>query len=313
MGSSLPFSGITSILKQPAATDPPTVPKIYTPLNWINGDQLQLYMIVIPGVPVSTTTSAVTSESSFTTDIAGSPNAVDPSFMRMNVAERRNPNTLYVFDALRRAQHRLQANPTEHPLQYGFNISDHIIMQPVIITLQVAMSDAVAEYPNTGSAARANDQMWGGNPSKSVSAFQTMERLMKQRIMFTLNTRLETYQNMVLTNIDVEDDRRTYFGGLSMSLTFRQLFIAQVTVQTLEDAARPQTTAQTTEGTKATTPPSQAVIDQHQIDPNNPPIVSAPGGIPTISGTALWNATKAAAAGLWSSTITSVQAAAGAH
>lgn len=178
---------------------------------------------------------------------------------------------MFVFDAIKRALHRQYANITQHPLQTGFNISDHVMMQPKELVLEVGMSDAIASYTIAGYT-----PMWAGNPSKSVSAYQQMESLMVNRQLMTINTRLETYQNMVLKEISVEDSDRTYFGGLAMTLNFQQVFVADVSLSYL--SARPQATDETQKGNVQPQPPTKAVVDQHKVPVI--PLVTVPGTIP---------------------------------
>jgi hypothetical protein len=287
MANFIPFSGVSSIFKAPTKTGPPLLQRHYTPKNWTDGSQAQLYMLRIP---LGQEVLPIGPNASENADENGS------SFgFEVRVKEQ-----ILIFDALRRATHRLTATPTQHPLQFGFNIADHVIMQPVTLTLEVAMSDAIASRDSYGDS---SIPMWTGNPSKSVSAFQQMKSLMEQRVLLTLNTRLETYKNVVLIAVDVEETARTYFGGLSMVLSFQQLFIANVTVQTASQ--RPQSTAQTTEGQKGTTPPTQAVTDQHKVEKPSTPVnlkdivVAAPGAGPSV----LQEILHVIGAGDWSSSI----------
>jgi hypothetical protein len=165
---------------------------------------------------------------------------------------------MFVFDAIKRAQHRQTAIATQHPLQTGFNISDHVVMQPASLVLEVSMSDAIASFTAAGYT-----PMWSNNPSKSVSAYQQMEALMVNRQLMTINTRLDTYENMVLVEIASEETHRTYFGGLVMVLTFQQVFIADVSLA--YPSAREQVSGETEKGAVQPLPPSKPIVDQHLV------------------------------------------------
>jgi hypothetical protein len=206
---------------------------------------------------------------------------------------------MLVFDAIKRARHNQTANLTQHPLQTGFNISDHVVKQPTVVNLEVGMSDAIASYALAGYT-----PMWTGNVSKSVSCYQEMVALMNNRQIVTLNTRLDTYQNMVLINIQVEDTHRTYFGGLAMSLTFQQVFIADVS--TSYESARIQASNETQQGTVQPQAPVKAVVDQHKVPFG--PVLSVPGTVPgaeVLSDIANWlvQGAKVPGAGAWTSGI----------
>jgi hypothetical protein len=250
------------------STVPQAVTDMYTPPNW--SDQPALYAITFrtTGTEQQTDYNPFALTANTTLDLPGSRAGYNSETQM----------SMLVFDALRRAQHRQYAVVTQHPVQTGFNISDHVVMQPAQITLEVGMSDAIQSYSLAGYT-----PMWTMNPSKSVSAYQQMEQLMFNRQLVTLNTRLETYANMVLSELAVEDTRRTYFGGLHMVLTFQQVFIVDVNLAYV--SARIQTTGETKQGTTQALPPSKTVITQHKIDTTAPePFKLWVPGIPPGSG-----------------------------
>jgi hypothetical protein len=162
-----------------------------------------------------------------------------------------------------------------HPVQAGYNITDHVILQPSTLQLEVLMTDALAMYAMAGFK-----KMWSDDRSKSVAAYQRMKILMAKRIVMTVNTRLNVYNNMILVDIASEDSARTYFGGLFMTLQFQEIFVADVATTT--NAVRLQSYGETELGDVQTQTPDQTTIDQHKIDP-----IQAITGIP--------------AAGLWDS------------
>lgn len=211
-------------------------PKQYSPPNWAT--QKALYSIVVND---TTTTSPVTED----------PNNPGTFTMKTNVAG--STTTMFVFDGIRRADHDQSCVPTKKPLQTGYNSSDHAVLQPAIIVLEAVMSDCIAAY---------SSGMWTGNPSKSVSAFQQMITLMKNRALITLNTRLQTYTNCLLTNVRASDTQRTYYGG-EFTLTFEQQIISTVSVQF--NSARSQTTGGTGLGTVQTQNPSATTLNQFTV------------------------------------------------
>ncbi|CAK9249992.1 unnamed protein product [Sphagnum jensenii] len=140
-------------------------------------------------------------------------------------------STSYVFDAMLTADHTSDAELTKYPVQTGANASYNAILKPKVLILEVAMSDAIDAY---------KAGMWVGNLSKSVSAWQTMVSLQAARVFLTVNTRLQTYTNMLLKSITSKDDKKTFSGGLHMVLTFEQVFTS--TVAQKQISSRPNTT-----------------------------------------------------------------------
>ena len=175
--------------------------------------------------------------------------------------------TMYVFDAVVRASHNLQLQITEHPVQTGANISDHAYMLPFRVTLEIGISDAMAQF-----GGKAND--WTGTTSKSVSAFQTLMSLQANRVFLTLSTRLYTYSNMMIESIAPEETNAT-IASLRATVTFKQVFTATVATQSV--SARPNTTDNTQLATQQAVPPPAAVQQQYSVTPPATPQIPGSG------------------------------------
>lgn len=143
----------------------------------------------------------------------------------------------YFFDAVLRVDHEQYLRTTEHPIQSGASIVDHAYLVPARVTLEVAMSDAMATF-DSGA--------YTSLPSKSVSFFQAMQNLQQLRIPIKLATRLKLYSNMLIENIRAFDDLRTAYGFRG-TLYLKQIVIARVDAQTV--SARPNQSNSTNTGT----------------------------------------------------------------
>lgn len=180
----------------------------YRPTTWTNG-KVQ-YSIVIPASQTST---------------------FDPN--TGNIKVTKTDSVMLVFDAVWRGNHKLAVNLTKKPVQSGFNISDNAVQIQPCVVLEIGMNDTMDQF---------TAGMWTGSKSKSISCFLTLQQLLQNRQFFTLNTRLQSYSNMMLTEIDAPEDNKTQFG-LRATLRFEQVFLANVASQTL--SARPQATDST--------------------------------------------------------------------
>jgi hypothetical protein len=178
------------------------------------------------------------------------------------------PDTMYVFDAVLQVEHTQEMQVTEHPVQTGANIVDHAFAKPARIVMDIGMSDVMSSYILG---------QWTGAASKSVNAYQTMLLLEKSRTPVQVNARLNNYPYMLITSIHVKDDNKTKFG-LRATITFQQLFMAQVQIQSAV-SARPQDTTGTTGGTTPTTPVPDAVTNNYAVpvQPPSTPIVTGSG------------------------------------
>jgi hypothetical protein len=98
----------------------------------------------------------------------------------------------YFFDAVHRIEHLRGMQATEHPVQLGAAVTDHVYQLPGRVTLDIGMSDVMDTYVH-GQYTTAK--------SKSVSCYQTMVELQQKRIpmtlvrFLTLNTIQNSYNN----------------------------------------------------------------------------------------------------------------------
>lgn len=128
--------------------------------------------------------------------------------------------TTYFFDAVMRLEHIGTNRITEHPIQSGANIADHAFSLPKHLTLEIGMSDVMDTFVSG---------QFSDGPSKSISAYQTLEALRKTRLPLTVATRLETYQNMLIEQIVAPDDFKTKHG-LKCIVSLKQIITAQVPI-----------------------------------------------------------------------------------
>lgn len=127
------------------------------------------------------------------------------------------------FDAVISVSTEHTATITSHPVQLGANISDHMYLEPISITMEIAMSDAM-------------DSMvygqWNGGYTKSVSAYRMLCDLQARRIPITVLTRLNQYPDMVIESISVNDDYKSLYG-LRATVSLKQVFVAEATTDTV--------------------------------------------------------------------------------
>src|SRR6185312_10091826 len=174
------------------------------------------------------------------------------------------PPTIYAFDGVIRAEHQQEVVITQHPVQTGANISDHAFSKPARLTIEITMSDAMQSYiPG----------QYGGSPSRSVSAYQTILDLQKKKSPFSVATRLRQYDNMLIREIRSEENVATRYG-LKAQVVFEEIITPSTATATssgitfnttalLSSSARPQTTDKTVGGETQLQQVSQTITSQH--------------------------------------------------
>jgi hypothetical protein len=204
-------------------------------------------LAALSAAPANDTSSATDATSSYRpSQWAG------PPLTAINTSD----GTMYVFDGFMKIEHALDAHGTEHPVQTGANLIDHVFILPARLLMEVLMTDVLDSYASG---------MWSGqSASKSVNAFTTMVKLQQQRTPLSITTRLQTYSNMFIEGIQVPDDFRTR-NGLRAVIRLKQIFMAVVAgASGTGDSARPNSTDSSQLGT--TNPaPVPANVQQNNI------------------------------------------------
>lgn len=195
----------------------------------------------------SMTVTQVSTEGAQSNILFGEPSGSNDQSVPQTIRQTQTASTTYFFDAVMRAEHTQDLTETRHPIQIGASVIDHAYMNPAVITLEIGMSDVMGRF--------ASGQ-YTSNNSKSISAYQTFKSIQRQRLPITLNTRLDTYDNMLIRRIQAVDNKSTKFG-LRAEITFGQIITASLAQQTV--SARPDATDTTNEGTKQPAPPQYQI------------------------------------------------------
>lgn len=127
-----------------------------------------------------------------------------------------------MFDAIFSVDTEHSLTITQHPVQTGASMSDHAFVNPVRISMQIGMSDAMAyrkgmTYANLG-------------PTKSISAYRMLCELQAARTPLDVVTRLNTYHNMLIESIAVSDDVSTA-NGLKATVGLVQVLVVDVATE----------------------------------------------------------------------------------
>ena len=160
---------------------------------------------------------------------------------------------MLVFDAVMRATHSQRARPTLHPIQENANVTDHVVLEPARLMLDILMTDVLPPYA---------EGQWVGNASKSIACFTTLDNLRAARVPLVVTTRLKSYQNMIIVDITPDDTVKTRYG-LRATVELQQIFLFNVA--TSATSARTQTTGSTALGQTAVAPVPAGVVSQNGV------------------------------------------------
>jgi hypothetical protein len=123
----------------------------------------------------------------------------------------------YPIDAALSEEHSFDSEVTEHPVENGADIADHVRARPIVVQMEGVVSDTPI-----GDIATQRT----GTNLPSEDAFARLMAIRDARQPVTIQTSLQTFENMVLQSLSVPRDART-----GRALKFRAIFV-QVTLVT---------------------------------------------------------------------------------
>jgi len=94
------------------------------------------------------------------------------------------------LDILVEQEHKLESEVTEHPVEDGFPVHDHVIRKPVKLSMVVGISQSPVTWL---------DKL-GQKEDKVVKALAEFKRIYKDAQPITIVTPTDVYENMVMTS-----------------------------------------------------------------------------------------------------------------
>lgn len=173
------------------------------------------------------------------------------------------------FDGIMRTEHTSRVRPTTYPVQTGVTMTDHAIIEPAELTIEVMMTDSPAGGASVGGLAVAVGETTGGilgsifsgigladiamsnmgiqgiypsnfgdlpcTPSmtlpggegRSIEAWKNLRSLLISRVPITVETRLGTYNNMLIEELSAPDDVKT-LNALRCTIRMKEILFAEV-------------------------------------------------------------------------------------
>ena len=128
------------------------------------------------------------------------------------------------LDATVREEHGMSARVTESPLESGANVADHVISEADTLNIDGVITETPVYFskePSPGSADLV-EVPYASSGSRVLDGYEALRRLMERRQTITVVTGLRTYQDMVMTNLNVPREPETGVA-LRFSAELRQI------------------------------------------------------------------------------------------
>lgn len=156
----------------------------------------------------------------------------------VSLTRQDNPTEVLELEATLEEGHAGTAETTDHPVEDGADITDHIRRKPEELTLKGIVSNRPILLL---ASLRAEPSIPGGDPAtRAEDAYGWLLETKDQGLLLQISTTLRDYANMAIIGMNVvrDKDRRNV---LEVDLTLREIIIAtteQVAAPTTENPAR---------------------------------------------------------------------------
>ena len=140
------------------------------------------------------------------------------------------------LDAVLSEDHKIEIKYTTNPVELGAEITDHAIVAPKRLTMVVQITDTPLGIAAVGELVDSVSNIFGSsteeNVTRSVAAYIKIKEIAETREPITIQTRLETYSNMLITNISTPTDKDTSRVAL-MTIQFTEIRIVNSLISEL--------------------------------------------------------------------------------
>lgn len=128
-----------------------------------------------------------------------------------------------IVDAFVSEQHSMSAKVTEHPIEGGGVISDHVALQPLCLSIEGLISNTPMHLIGLTAFDSGMRFIKGDSNDFCQLAFEKLEAIYAKREPISIATSLKTYRKMVLESLSVERGGRYLSETLHFTCAAKQL------------------------------------------------------------------------------------------
>lgn len=165
---------------------------------------------------------------------------------------------LLKIDATRAEEHSFKAKATQHEVEDGANISDHVIKTGRVVTLDGIISDdpitvAAAAIGNiggiagslvgglggavaTGAVSKIGSELIANGSKPSKDAVDILEYIYEESIPLMITTSIKTYTNMIMESLNIPRNSRNA-NALEFKASFKEIRIVESEVVDIPPSA----------------------------------------------------------------------------
>ncbi len=171
----------------------------------------------------------------------------------------------FIIDATPVETHELSAETTEHPIEEGADVTDHVRILPDQITIEGVVSNTPV---GTLAQTRANESPFAGEYLPADDALAYLRQIRENREPVKVETTIATYENMILVGLSIPQTSRSG-DALRFRATFREIRIVK-TERTRVKVSTPHAKGKRNRGRKPSPPVDEgSKLLQRQRQLNN--------------------------------------------
>lgn len=154
----------------------------------------------------------------------------------------------YKIDVAITEESSFEADVTEHPVEYGSSIVDHVRVKPVMLSIEGMVSDTpIGVMSDERGVLRSTEIAAEMNiPLPSVEAYDLLQRVFLEREPVTVETTTRVLENMVLYSLSIPTSDS---DSLTFRASFKQVIFANVD-RTYIPVTEPRAKPKAKKGTK---------------------------------------------------------------
>jgi hypothetical protein len=144
-----------------------------------------------------------------------------------------------ILDGTLSETHNRSADVTEHEVETGANVADHVRLKPATLQLDGIMTNtpisrqAVVDYAEDGPFELEGAPGQQETPGRAENAFSLLETLFEARNPITVITNLKTYENMIIDGITAPRDAKTG-DAVRVTISLKQVRLVSNKLTTVE-------------------------------------------------------------------------------
>lgn len=137
------------------------------------------------------------------------------------------------LDAVLQEKHVNELSVTKNPVEFGAEVTDHSRIEPKQVSVLAVVTDTPLGFAAVGELVDRISGIFGSsteeNVTRSVAAYEAMVALQENRVPLDLQTRLVLYKNMIITKIEVVQDKDSS-REVVLNMSFSEMLIVNTEV-----------------------------------------------------------------------------------